>query len=82
MHVGLDKDFHLEKRGHPAFDVTNIDGLMRRLEEHGVPFEEVFNMPGARRFYTYAFFGHRMEFLEWHDKPESLMTEAEKAVQG
>ncbi|WP_156908041.1 hypothetical protein [Atopococcus tabaci] len=26
--------------------------------------------------------GHRMEFLEWHDKPESLMTEAEKAVQG
>lgn len=82
LHVGLDKDFHPEKRGHPAFDVTNIDGLMRRLKEYGVPFEEDFNMPGARRFYTYAFFGHRMEFLEWHDKPESLMTEAEKAAQG
>ena len=78
IHVGLDENHHSEKRGHPAFDVENLQGLMDRLDEHNIPYEEDFNMPGARRFYTYAFFGHRMEFLEWHDKPVSLMTESEK----
>ena len=72
LHIGLDERFFAEKRGHPAFEVTHIDALMKRLDEHDLSYEEDFNMPGARRFYTYAFFGHRMEFLEWHDKPDSL----------
>ncbi|MCC5890361.1 MAG: hypothetical protein JJU01_07310 [Alkalibacterium sp.] len=78
IHIGLDEDHHAEKRGHPAFDVQNIQGLMDRLDANDVPYEEDFNMPGARRFYTYSFFGHRMEFLEWHDKPDSLKTLKEK----
>lgn len=78
VHIGLDENHHAEKRGHPAFDVHNIQGLMDRLDEHGITYEEDFNMPGAKRFYTYAFFGHRMEFLEWHDKPDSLKTESDK----
>lgn len=79
IHVGLDADHRPEKRGHPAFDVKNIQGLMDRLDDHDVAFEEDTNMPGARRFYTYSFFGHRMEFLEWTDKPDTLKTQAEKA---
>lgn len=79
LHVGLDESFHAEKRGHPAFEINNIAGLMDRLKEYNVPFEEDYNLPGARRFYTYAFFGHRMEFLEWQDKPEAMMTDVEKA---
>ncbi|MER1954883.1 MAG: hypothetical protein ABS913_09225 [Desemzia incerta] len=80
LHVGLDKDFHAEKRGHPAFEIANLVGLMDRLTEYNIPFEEDYNLPGARRFYTYAFFGHRMEFLEWHNKPESMMTDVEKST--
>lgn len=79
LHVGLEENFHAEKRGHPAFEITNIAGLMDRLKEYNVPFEEDYNLPGARRFYTYAFFGHRMEFLEWQVKPEAMMTDVEKA---
>ena len=58
-----------DRSGHPAFDFENLQVLMDRLDEHNISYEEDFNMPGARRFYTYAFFGHCMEFLEWHDKP-------------
>lgn len=79
LHVGLDADFRPEKRGHSAFEINHIDELMRHLEENGIPFEEDFNLPGARRFYTYSFFGHQMEFLEWQDKPDAMMTETEKA---
>ena len=81
MYVGLDGNFHAEKRGHPApaFEMTNLAELMNRLKEYAIPFEEDYNLPGARRFYTDAFFGHRMEFLEWQDKPEAMMTAVEKA---
>ncbi|MGB7460557.1 MAG: hypothetical protein WA887_06745 [Carnobacterium jeotgali] len=78
LHVGFDGDFHAEKRGHPAFEMTNIAELMNRLKEYAIPFEEDHNLPGARRFYTNAFFGHRMEFLEWQNKPEAMMTVVEK----
>lgn len=78
LHVGLDERFVPEKRGHPAFEVNNIDELMEHLEANNVEFEEDFNLPGARRFYTHAFFGHRMEFLEWIDKPEAMLTKLER----
>lgn len=78
VHVGLDENYFAEKRGHPAFEVKNIDELMNHLTQKNIPFEEDYNLPGARRFYTYAFFGHRMEFLEWYDKPQAMMTEMEK----
>jgi len=28
---------------------------------------------------TDDFFGHRMKFLVWHNKPEAMITDAEKA---
>lgn len=80
MHIGLDEDHHAEKRGHPAFDIENIQDLMDRLNEHGIAYEEDSNMPGARRFYTYSFFGHRMEFLEWNDQPETLKEGKRKLI--
>lgn len=78
IHVGLDERYFAEKRGHPAFEVNNIGELMDHLEKKDIEFEEDYNLPGARRFYTYAFFGHRMEFLEWEDKPEAMTTEFER----
>ncbi len=78
LHVGLDANHQAEKRGHPAFEVNNIGELMAHLEANDVEFEEDFNLPGARRFYTYAFFGHRMEFLEWEEKPEAMITQLER----
>lgn len=78
LHVGLDENHKAEKRGHPAFEVNNIGDLMDHLEANGVEIEEDFNLPGARRFYTYAFFGHRMEFLEWEEKPDAMITDLER----
>lgn len=78
IHVGLDERYFAEKRGHPAFEVNHIGDLMAHLEKNEVEFEEDYNLPGARRFYTYAFFGHRMEFLEWEDKPEAMTTKLER----
>ncbi len=80
LHVGLDERHKPEKRGHPAFEVNNIGELMAHLEENDVAFEEDFNLPGARRFYTYAFFGHRMEFLEWEEKPDAMITDLEREL--
>lgn len=65
INVGFEEDFCAEKRGHPGIDVNNIDALMAHFEEKNMPFEEEFTLPHARRFFTNAFFGHRMEFLEW-----------------
>lgn len=78
LHVGLDENHKAEKRGHPAFEVKNIGDLMDHLEANGVEIKEDFNLPGARRFYTYAFFGHRMEFLEWEEKPDAMITDLER----
>lgn len=78
LHVGLDENHKAEKRGHPAFEVKNIGDLMDHLAANGVEIEEDFNLPGARRFYTYAFFGHRMEFLEWEEKPDAMITDLER----
>lgn len=72
FHVGLDERHTPEKRGHPALIVNSLDDLMARFDEFDIEYKEDFNMPGARRLYTYAFFGHRMEFLEWLDKPDSV----------
>ena len=78
LHVGLDENHKAEKRGHPAFEVKNIGDLMDHLEANGVEIKEDFNLPGARRFYTYAFFGHRMEFLQWEEKPDAMITDLER----
>lgn len=72
VHVGLDERYFAEKRGHPAFIVNSLDDLMARFDEFYIEYAEDENMPGARRLYTYAFFGHRMEFLEWVNKPDSV----------
>lgn len=59
-----------------TFSFNEIDPIQQRASTGS---EKDLNMPGARRFYTYAFFGHRMAFLEGHNKPESLMIKNEKA---
>lgn len=78
IHVGLDEKFFPEKRGHPAFEVKDLQALMNQFDAYGLDYQEDKNMPGARRFYTYEFFGHRMEFLEWLNKPSAIMGSLEK----
>lgn len=78
IHIGMEEDFHAEKRGHPAFEVRSLDKLMHRFDAYEIPYEEDYNMPGAHRLYSYAFFDHRMEFLEWQDKPEALKGSLER----
>lgn len=65
IHLGLDDSHNTEKRGPLAFDGKNLQGLMDRLNDCEIPYEKDLNMPRAKWFYTYAFFGHRMDFLGW-----------------
>ncbi len=78
IHVGLDENYFPEKRGHPAFIVQSLNDLIVRFDQYDIDYELDDNMPGAKRLYTYAFFGHRMEFLEWLDKPQALKGHLEK----
>ncbi len=78
MHVGLDENFFPEKRGHPAFNVKSLDKLIQQFKRFHVEYELDDKMPGAKRLYTYYFFGHRMEFLEWTNKSETLKGHLEK----
>lgn len=64
LHLGVEDDFRPARKAHPAFAVTDLDGLAERLRMAGAPvaFDEA--IPGLRRFYTADPVGNRIEFLE------------------
>ncbi|WP_256760576.1 VOC family protein [Cohnella sp. WQ 127256] len=67
VHIGVQKDFTPATKAHPAFEVRNINLLLKHLEERNI---EVINDharadEGVQRFYVNDPFGNRLEFLEW-----------------
>jgi catechol 2,3-dioxygenase-like lactoylglutathione lyase family enzyme len=64
VHIGVDAEFRPARKAHPAFLVTNLDELARRLERAGVRVNRDARFPGMRRFYSEDPFGNRLEFLE------------------
>lgn len=67
VHIGVEKDFRAAKKAHPAFQVTNIDSMIRYLHGEGLEPQVDNSLPGANRFYIADPFGNRLEFLEWVD---------------
>lgn len=65
LHLGIEEPFQPAKKAHPAFVVTEIRRLARRLEKAGYPVQWDEMIPGRRRFYTTDPFGNRLEFLEF-----------------
>lgn len=64
VHLGVQTPFHPARKAHPAFLVTDIDGLAERLGRAGQPVTWDDAVPGQRRFHTVDPFGNRIELVE------------------
>ena len=64
LHLGVEKDFRPARKAHPAFLVSDLDGLRVRLQQHGyAPYDDE-PLEGYHRFYVADPFGNRLELLE------------------
>jgi catechol 2,3-dioxygenase-like lactoylglutathione lyase family enzyme len=63
LHLGAEEDFRPARKAHPAVSVDDLDGLARRLGEHGRAVRWSDEVPGVRRFHTDDPFGNRLEFV-------------------
>ncbi len=64
VHLGVEDPFVPAKKAHPAFQVTGLEALYKRLDAAGVPLKRDSALPGYARFYAEDPFGNRIEFLE------------------
>ena len=64
VHLGVDPNFAPARKAHPAFLVSALEPLERRLETAGVPIVRDTQLLGYRRFYVADPFGNRLEFIE------------------
>lgn len=64
IHIGVDKDFHPQKKAHPALCVTQINDLAARLKNEGFPVKWDDSLPERCRFYSEDPFGNRLEFIK------------------
>ncbi len=64
IHLGVEDDFHPARKAHPAFLVSDLNSLEKKLLEHGHQVIQDKQIEGYRRFYSYDPFGNRLEFME------------------
>ncbi|HME13750.1 MAG TPA: VOC family protein [Candidatus Acidoferrum sp.] len=62
LHIGVEQDFRPAKKAHPAFNVANLPGLRKFLQDAGIPTVDDTALPGVSRFYAEDPFGNRVEF--------------------
>ena len=63
IHLGVEEDFRPAKKAHPAFIITDFDGLVARLAASGVEIRWDESIPGTRRFHASDNVGNRLEFI-------------------
>jgi len=64
VHLGVEAEFRPARKAHPAFVVSDLDGLVERCRAAGsrvVPAEEP---GGSRRFHVDDPFGNRIELID------------------
>lgn len=64
IHLGVERDFRPAKKAHPAFLVSGLDDLARRLNKSDLGVTVDAELPGYNRFYVADPFGNRLEFME------------------
>lgn len=69
LHIGIEEDFRPQRKGHPAFQVTDLAALRARLEAAGAVIAEDVALPGRTRFETRDPFGNRLEFVQLLEAP-------------
>jgi ubiquinone/menaquinone biosynthesis C-methylase UbiE/catechol 2,3-dioxygenase-like lactoylglutathione lyase family enzyme len=63
INLGVEEDFHPQRKGHPGLLVRDLAVVRARLEEAGAPIIPDDLLPGYERFYTADPFGNRIECL-------------------
>jgi catechol 2,3-dioxygenase-like lactoylglutathione lyase family enzyme len=63
LHIGVEKDFQPARKAHPAFAVSDLDGLRAILRGAGIEIVEDESLPGVSRFYAADPWGNRLEFV-------------------
>ena len=66
VHIGVQHDFVAATKAHPGFEVKNLTGLRRHLQQYGLNIIEDNSRheQGVQRFFVNDPFGNRIEFLE------------------
>jgi catechol 2,3-dioxygenase-like lactoylglutathione lyase family enzyme len=64
LHIGVEEPFTPATKAHPAFSVSDIEGLYMRLVDNGFHCKWDKALPDIRRFYVNDPWGNRLEFLE------------------
>jgi predicted enzyme related to lactoylglutathione lyase len=64
VHLGIDRDFRPQKKGHPAFVVADLDSVASELERAGHDVTPDTTLPDVWRLYTEDPFGNRIEMIE------------------
>ncbi|GMB07934.1 VOC family protein [Thermolongibacillus altinsuensis] len=64
LHIGVENREGYNSKSHPAFEVEDVFGARRYLEEHGVPTQDEKPIPGVIRFSFRDPFQNRIEFLQ------------------
>lgn len=64
LHLGIEDDFRPASKGHPGIAVTDLDEVVRRLNQGGQDVRWDGDFPGYRRVYAHDPFGNRLEFLQ------------------
>ena len=61
LHIGVEQDFAPARKAHPAFVVTDVEELRRRLEDAGVATQDAPPIDALPRFYATDPWGNRIE---------------------
>ena len=64
VHLGVEHDFRPARKAHPAFTVSDLAALVRRLAEAGHETIEDEPLVGFERRYVSDPFGNRIELME------------------
>ena len=69
VHLGVEEGFRPARKAHPGLLVEDLDALVDRLAEAGVPAQWYGDLPGHRRCYVADPVGNRLELLEPLGRP-------------
>jgi SAM-dependent methyltransferase len=80
LHLGVEDDFHPQRKGHPAFRVDDLAALRAQLEAAGAAISEDVPLPGRARFETRDPFGNRLEFQQLFAAGQEEQGDTERAA--
>jgi catechol 2,3-dioxygenase-like lactoylglutathione lyase family enzyme len=64
VHLSVELDFRPARKAHPAFTVSDLSNLIKRLEAGGFDVVEDEPLEGYKRCYVFDPFGNRIELME------------------